>query len=132
MRHGFATRRLNRTVEHRGALLRSLACSLIKHEQIKTTLPKAKELRPYFEKLVTMAKKNDLHSTRLLMSRLHDYDAVKKLSTSIVQQVGERKGGYVRIIKAGYRYGDCAPVAYVELVDRKIDADSGVENQIKE
>ena len=66
------------------------------------------------------------------MSRLHNYDAVKKLSTSIVQQVGERKGGYVRIIKAGYRYGDCAPVAYVELVDRKIDADSGVENQIKE
>ena len=120
MRHGFAKRRLNRTVEHRAALLRSLSCALIKNGIIKTTLPKAKELRPYFEKMLTLARKNSLHSRRLLIARLHDIDAVKKLENDFVTRSANRNGGYLRIVKAGYRYGDCAPMAYVEFVDREL------------
>jgi len=134
MRHGMAQRKLNRTHEHRKAMFANMACALIKHEQITTTLPKAKELRPIVEKLVTMAKHADkdggrsLHLRRLAVSRIRDKDMAKKLFETLGPRYAERSGGYIRIMKAGYRYGDNAPLAVIEFVDRDEDAkgqDSG-------
>lgn len=119
MRHGFAKRRLNRTSSHRKAMFRAMVCSLLEHEQIKTTLPKAKELRPIAEKIITMAKKGTLHTRRMAVARLQKESVVKKLFDDIAVRSGGRAGGYIRIIKAGFRYGDAAPMAVVELVDRK-------------
>jgi large subunit ribosomal protein L17 len=119
MRHGFAKRRLNRTSSHRKAMFRAMACSLLEHEQIKTTLPKAKELRPVVEKIITMARKGTLHARRMAIARLQKELVVKKLFDDIVHRFKNRPGGYVRIIKAGFRYGDAAPMAVIELVDRK-------------
>src|SRR5712675_794234 len=106
MRHGFAGRRLNRTTGHRNALLVNLATALIKHEQIKTTLPKAKELRPYVEKLVTLGKRGDLHARRQAISAVRDVEQVGKLFAVLGPRYQERNGGYIRVLKAGYRHGD--------------------------
>lgn len=123
MRHGFTKRRLNRTSSHRKALFRALSCSLIKHEQIKTTLPKAKELRPIVEKLITVARRGSLHARRTAVSRLQDNKVVQKLFDDIAPRFAKRPGGYIRIMKVGHRYGDCAPMAIVEFVDRKANPD---------
>ncbi|WP_299329290.1 50S ribosomal protein L17 [Parasphingopyxis sp.] len=128
MRHKKAHRKLNRTSSHRKAMLRNLAAGLIKHEQVMTTLPKAKELRPYVEKLVTLAKKGGLSNRRLAMSRLMDETQLKKLFDVLAERYADREGGYTRIIKAGYRASDAAPMAVIEFVDRDEDAkgqDSG-------
>ncbi|MGB0921066.1 MAG: 50S ribosomal protein L17 [Alphaproteobacteria bacterium] len=128
MRHRKAHRKLNRTHTHRKAMLANMAVALIKHEQIKTTLPKAKELRPYTEKLVTLGKRGDLHARRQALSKLPEEGAVRKLFDTIADRYKEREGGYIRIIKAGYRYGDSAPMAIIEFVDRDPEAkgaDSG-------
>ncbi|HUF87381.1 MAG TPA: 50S ribosomal protein L17 [Thermohalobaculum sp.] len=122
MRHGHGHRKLNRTAEHRQAMLANMACSLIEHEQIKTTLPKAKELRPYVEKLITLAKRGDLHARRLVASRIQQDGAVKKLFETLGARYKERQGGYARVLRAGFRYGDMAPMAIVELVDRDPEA----------
>ena len=118
MRHGNAHRKLNRTAEHRKAMFANMAAALIKHEQIMTTLPKAKELRPIVEKLVTLGKRGDLHARRQAVSQMRDIDMAKKLFEVIGPRYKSRNGGYTRIVKAGFRYGDCAPVAVIELVDR--------------
>ena len=118
MRHARGYRRLNRTHEHRKALFANMAGSLIEHEQIKTTLPKAKELRRVAEKLVTLAKRGDLHARRQAASRLKQDMHVAKLFETLGPRYAERQGGYVRILKAGFRYGDMAPMAIVEFVDR--------------
>ena len=128
MRHGAAHRKLGRTSSHRTAMFANMAASLIKHEQIKTTLPKAKELRPFVEKLVTLAKKGDLHARRQAISHVRDVTQVGKLFDTIGARYAERNGGYIRIMKAGYRHGDNAPMAVIEFVDRDVDAkgqDSG-------
>ncbi len=128
MRHKISGRKLNRTSQHRRALFANLANALFKHEQIKTTLPKAKDLRPYAEKLITLAKKGGLHSKRLAMAKLRDNSVVSKLFSVIAERYSERSGGYTRVLKSGYRYGDTAPMAIIELVDRDKDAkglDSG-------
>jgi large subunit ribosomal protein L17 len=128
MRHGFKKRTLNKKIAHRRAMFANMAVSLVKHEQIKTTLPKAKELRPIFEKLVTKGKENTLHIRRQLLSFLRDEKAVEKMLTVLGPRYKERKGGYVRVLKAGFRFGDCAPMAIIELVDRDVTAkgkDSG-------
>ena len=128
MRHGNAHRKLNRTASHRKALFQNMAAALIKHEQITTTLPKAKELRPIVEKLVTLAKRGDLHARRQAVSKLQDQAMVRKLFDTLAPRYSERPGGYVRIMKAGFRYGDNAPVAVIEFVDRDPEAkgqDSG-------
>ena len=122
MRHGFAHRRLGRTVEHRKAMLANMACSLIEHEQIKTTLPKAKELKPYVEKLITLAKRGDLHARRQAIAQIRQEAPVKKLFDALAGRYRDRQGGYARVLKAGFRYGDMAPMAIVELVDRDPDA----------
>ncbi|WGH79128.1 50S ribosomal protein L17 [Jannaschia ovalis] len=122
MRHARGYRRLNRTHEHRKSLFKNMAASLIEHEQIKTTLPKAKELRPIVEKMITLAKRGDLHARRLLASRLHDEAAVQKLIDVLAPRYTDRQGGYARVLKAGFRYGDMAPMAIIELVDRDVDA----------
>ncbi len=122
MRHARGYRRLNRTHEHRKALFANMAGSLIEHEQIKTTLPKAKELRPIIEKLITLGKRGDLHARRLAASRLKQDQHVAKLFEVLGPRYQERQGGYVRILKAGFRYGDMAPMAIIELVDRDPDA----------
>lgn len=111
-------RKLNRTSSHRKALLMNLANSLLKHEQIKTTLPKAKELRPYVEKLITLGKKGNLNNRKQAISTLHDLDVVNKLFSDIAKRYENRNGGYVRIIKFGFRTGDASPMAIIELVDR--------------
>jgi large subunit ribosomal protein L17 len=118
MRHGKAHRKLNRTAEHRKAMFANMAASLITHEQVVTTLPKAKDLRPLFEKLISLGKKGDLHARRRAISEIKDLAAVKKLFEVIGPRYKERNGGYTRIVKAGFRYGDSAPVAVIELVDR--------------
>jgi large subunit ribosomal protein L17 len=118
MRHRKAGRHLNRTSAHRDAMFRNMACSLFRHELIRTTLPKAKELRRVAEPLITMAKTDSVHKRRLAFSRLRDTDAVGKLFTELGPRYEERPGGYLRILKCGYRPGDAAPMAYVELVDR--------------
>ncbi|GJL95195.1 MAG: 50S ribosomal protein L17 [Hyphococcus sp.] len=134
MRHGMAHRKLNRTHEHRKAMFANMACALIKHEQITTTLPKAKELRPIVEKLVTKAKHaaddkdQSLHLRRQVISSIRDKDMAKKLFEKLGPRYAERDGGYIRIMKAGFRYGDNAPLAVIEFVDRDEDAkgqDSG-------
>ena len=122
MRHRNAGRKLNRTATHRSAMFASLASALIKHEQIVTTLPKAKELRPVVEKLVTLAKRGDLHARRLAASRVRSEEMVKKLFETIGPRYKERNGGYTRVLKAGFRYGDNAPVAVIEFVDRDTEA----------
>ena len=128
MRHRKSGRRLNRDSAHRKAMFANMASALIKHEQIKTTLPKAKELRPIVEKLVTLAKRGDLHARRLAYARLQDRAMVAKLFGVLTERYKDRPGGYIRIIRANFRYGDCAPLAYIEFVDRDVDAkglDSG-------
>ena len=128
MRHGFRGRRFNRTTEHRKAMFANMAAALIKHEQIVTTLPKAKDLRPVVEKLVTLGKRGDLHARRLAMSQLRDEGMVKKLFAVLGPRYQDRQGGYTRVLKAGFRYGDNAPMAVIEFVDRDVDAkglDSG-------
>ena len=122
MRHGHGRRKLNRTAEHRQAMLANMACSLIEHEQIKTTLPKAKELRPYVERLITLAKRGDLHARRLCLAQIKQEPAVKKLFETLGPRYRERPGGYTRVLKAGFRYGDMAPMAFIELMDRDPDA----------
>jgi large subunit ribosomal protein L17 len=128
MRHGKVHRKLNRTAEHRKAMFANMAVSLIKHEQIITTLPKAKELRPIVEKLVTLAKKGGLHARRQAVAEIRDVTQVKKLFDVIGPRYKERDGGYTRIMKAGFRYGDNAAKAVIEFVDRDVEAkgkDSG-------
>lgn len=128
MRHRKAHRKLNRTHSHRKAMLANMAVALIKHEQITTTLPKAKELRPYTEKLITLAKRGDLHARRQAFSKLPEKGVVGKLFDELGERYKERDGGYIRIIKAGHRHGDSAPMAIIEFVDRNPDAkgaDSG-------
>ena len=118
MRHGIAHRKLNRTASHRKAMLANMAASLIKHEQITTTLPKAKELKPYMDKLVTLGKKGDLHARRQAISKIRDKQQVSKLFETLGPRYSERPGGYTRVVKAGFRYGDAAPMAIIELIDR--------------
>lgn len=128
MRHGAAHRKLGRTVSHRQAMFANMAASLIKHEQITTTLPKAKELRPFVEKLVTLAKRGDLHARRQAISAVRDVPQVGKLFETLGPRYAERNGGYIRIMKAGFRRGDNAAMAVIEFVDRDVDAkgqDSG-------
>ena len=128
MRHGAAYRKLGRTASHRQAMFANMAASLIKHQQITTTLPKAKELRPFVEKLVTLGKRGDLHARRQAISHVRDVTQVGKLFETIGPRYAERNGGYIRIMKAGYRHGDNAPMAVIEFVDRDVAAkgqDSG-------
>ncbi len=128
MRHGNAHRKLGRTTSHRLAMFRNMAASLIKHEQIKTTLPKAREIRPYMEKLITLAKHGGLSNRRLAHARLGDDDQLIKLFDTLAARYADRPGGYVRIVKAGIRRSDATPMAIVELVDRDTSAkgqDSG-------
>ena len=128
MRHGLARRKLGRTSAHRTAMFANMAASLIKHEQIVTTLPKAKELRPFVEKLVTLAKRGDLHARRIAISRVRDVDQVGKLFATLGPRYAARNGGYTRVIKAGIRMSDAAPIAIIEFVDRDVSAkgqDSG-------
>ena len=128
MRHGVAHRKLNRTSAHRTAMFANMAASLIKHEQIVTTLPKAKELRPFVEKLVTLAKRGDLHARRQAISQVRDVAQVGKLFSTIGPRYASRAGGYIRVLKAGFRYGDNAAMAVIEFVDRDVSAkglDSG-------
>src|SRR5258705_13822781 len=128
MRHGNAHRKLNRKAEHRRVMFANMAASLIRHEQIVTTLPKAKDLRPIVEKLVTLGKRGDLHARRQAIAEMRDIAMVKKLFDVIGPRYKDRSGGYTRVLKAGYRYGDSAAVAVIEFVDRDVDAkglDSG-------
>ncbi|MGF1455686.1 MAG: 50S ribosomal protein L17 [Alphaproteobacteria bacterium] len=118
MRHAHGYRKLGRTSTHRRAMMANMAASLIKHEQIKTTLPKAKELRPFVEKLVTLGKRGDLHARRLAISKVRDVGMVGKLFEILGPRYAFRQGGYIRILKAGYRRGDAAPMAIIEFVDR--------------
>jgi len=125
MNHGAGYRRLNRTHEHRKALFANMAGSLIEHEQIKTTLPKAKELRPIIEKLITLAKRGDLHARRQAASQLKQDQYVERLFAILGPRYASRQGGYVRVMKAGFRYGDMAPMAIIEFVDRDPNAKGG-------
>jgi len=122
MRHKLAHRKLNRTSEHRKALFQNMLNSLIKYEQITTTLPKAKELKPKIDKIITLGKKNNLQAKKDLFSKLQDKLSVEKLINKFSQRYSKRKGGYSRVIKAGFRYGDDAPLAIIELVDRDVEA----------
>lgn len=128
MRHRMAGRKLNRVSSHRKAMLQNMAVALLKHEQIKTTLPKAKELRRYVEKLITLGKRGSLHARRQAAAKLPEDAIVQKLFDTLAERYADRPGGYTRILKAGFRYGDAAPMAIIELVDRDPDAkgtDSG-------
>jgi len=127
MRHARGYRRLNRTHEHRKALFANMAGSLIEHEQIKTTLPKAKELRPIIEKLITLAKRGDLHARRLADAQLKEDKHVARLFAILGPRYKDRQGGYVRVLKAGFRYGDMAPMAIIEFVDRDPDAKGAID-----
>ncbi len=118
MRHGKSGRKLNRTASHRKAMFANMSAALIKHEQIITTLPKAKEMRPIIEKLITLAKKGDLHARRQAIAQIRDKEQVKKLFDVLGERYKDRSGGYARVMKAGFRYGDSAPMAVLELVDR--------------
>ena len=118
MRHGKVHRKLNRTAEHRKAMFANMCAALIKHEQIVTTLPKAKELRPFVEKLVTLAKRGDLHARRQAISQVRDVEQVGKLFAVLGPRYAERSGGYIRVLKAGFRHGDNAAMAVIEFVDR--------------
>jgi large subunit ribosomal protein L17 len=135
MRHGFRGRRFGRSAEHRKAMFANMSAALIKHEQIVTTLPKAKDLRPVVEKLVTLGKRGDLHARRNAMSSVRDEGMVKKLFDVLGPRYQDRPGGYLRIMKAGFRQGDNAPMAIIEFVDRDIDAkgqDSGPSQRADE
>lgn len=128
MRHGISQRKLGRKSGHRTAMFRNMSAALIKHEQILTTAPKAKELRPYIEKLITLAKRGGLSNRRLAMSKLQDETQLKKLFEVLAERYSDREGGYTRVIKAGYRGSDAAAMAVIEFVDRDVDAkgqDSG-------
>ncbi|MCC3304639.1 50S ribosomal protein L17 [Sneathiella sp. HT1-7] len=128
MRHRKSGRKLNRTSSHRKAMFANMAASLIKHEQIQTTLPKAKDLRPIVEKLITLGKRGDLHARRQALAELHEKSAVDKLFSTLSERYAERSGGYTRVLKAGFRTGDAAPMGVIELVDRDVEAkgqDSG-------
>jgi large subunit ribosomal protein L17 len=128
MRHGMSGRKLNRTSSHRKAMFANMALALIKHEQIKTTLPKAKDLRPYVERLVTLGKRGGLHARRQALGVLRDEAMTAKLFGSLAERYASRAGGYTRVLKAGFRYGDAAPMAIIEFVDRDPEAkgqDSG-------
>ena len=128
MRHRMSGRKLNRTSSHRKAMFANMAAALIKHEQITTTLPKAKELRRIVDRLITLGKRGDLHARRQALSTLRDAGLVDKLFTTLAERYADRPGGYTRVLKAGFRYGDSAPVGIIELVDRDEDAkgqDSG-------
>ena len=122
MRHGMHNKKLNRTSEHRKALLKNMLNSLIKYEQITTTLPKAKVLRPQADKIITLGKLDTLHNTKALISKLQDIKSANKVKKTLAKRYINRKGGYTRIIKAGFRYGDNAPMAVIEFVDRDIEA----------
>ena len=122
MRHKFGYKKLNRTSEHRKALIKNMLNSLIKYEQITTTLPKAKVLKPQAEKIITLGKKDKLHNMKSLISKLQDIKSANKVRKTLAKRYETRKGGYTRIIKAGYRYGDNAPLAVIEFVDRDIEA----------
>ena len=122
MRHGFANKKLNRTSEHRKALLKNMLNSLIKYEQITTTLPKAKFLKPQADKIITLGKKSTLQTTKMLMSKLQNIQSTNKVKKTLSKRYEKRNGGYTRIIKAGFRYGDNAPMAILEFVDRDIEA----------
>ncbi len=137
MRHKFGYRKLNRTSEHRKALFKNMLNSLIKYEQITTTLPKAKELKPKIDKVITLSKRKNLHSKKNLFSRLQSKYSVEKLIKTLSQRYEKRNGGYSRVIRSGYRYGDDAPMAVIELVDRdvkakKVDIKKKTENISKE
>ena len=135
MRHGVAHRKLNRTSSHRKAMFANMSASLVKHEQIVTTLPKAKELRPIVEKLITLGKRGGLHARRQAISQMRDEAMVAKLFDVLAPRYKERQGGYIRILKAGFRYGDNAPVAVIEFVDRDPSAkgqDSGPTAEARE
>jgi large subunit ribosomal protein L17 len=122
MRHGMANKKLNRTSEHRKALLKNMLNSLIKYEQITTTLPKAKFLKPQADKIITLGKKETLQTTKMLMSKLQDITSANKVKKTLSKRYAARNGGYTRIIKAGFRYGDNAPLAVIEFVDRDVEA----------
>ena len=122
MRHGVVNKKLNRTSEHRKALLKNMLNSLIKYEQIKTTLPKAKFLKPQADKIITLGKKETLQTTKMLVSKLQDIKSANKVKKTLSKRYQNRKGGYTRIIKAGFRYGDNAPMAIIEFVDRDVEA----------
>ena len=122
MRHGMVNKKLNRTSEHRKALLKNMLNSLIKYEQIKTTLPKAKFLKPQADKIITLGKKDTLHNTKILFSQLQDTVSTNKVRKTLSKRFEKRSGGYTRIIKAGFRFGDNAPMAIIEFVDRDIEA----------
>ncbi|MGI9414475.1 MAG: 50S ribosomal protein L17 [Hyphomicrobiales bacterium] len=135
MRHRKAGRKLNRTASHRKAMFANMAAALIKHEQIVTTLPKAKSLRPVVEKLITLAKRGDLHARRQAIAQMRDKPMVAKLFETLGPRYQERNGGYTRVLKAGFRYGDSAPMAVIELVDRDPEArgqDSGPRPDLEE
>ena len=129
MRHGVAHRKLNRTSSHRTAMMANMAASLIEHEQIVTTLPKAKELKPFMDKLITLAKRGDLHARRQAISKVRNTDQVAKLFETLGPRYAERPGGYTRVLKAGFRYGDSAPMAVIELVDRDPDAKGKIDRE---
>ena len=122
MRHGMVNKKLNRTSEHRKALLKNMLNSLIKYEQITTTLPKAKFLKPQADKIITLGKKESLQTTKLLMSKLQDTKSTNKVRKTLSKRYEKRNGGYTRIVKAGFRYGDNAPMAVIEFVDRDVEA----------
>ncbi len=135
MRHGVSGRKLRRTSSHRKAMFSSMAAALIKHEQIKTTLPKAKDLRPIVEKLVTLGKRGGLHARRQLIAALRDETLAAKVIGPLAERYKTRKGGYTRVLKAGFRYGDAAPMAIIEFIDRDVEAkgkDSGPVAERKE
>ena len=140
MRHKFGYKKLNRTSEHRKALIKNMLNSLIKYEQITTTLPKAKVLRPQADKIITLGKKDSLQNTKTLFSKLQDSNSANKVKKTLSKRYQNRKGGYTRIIKAGFRYGDNAPMAVIEFVDRDVEAkrvdrkkkDTKKENKIEE
>jgi large subunit ribosomal protein L17 len=135
MRHGNTNRKLSRTASHRKAMFANMSAALIKHEQIVTTLPKAKELRPIVEKLITLGKRGDLHARRQAIAQVRDEDQVRKLFAVVGPRYKDRQGGYIRILKAGYRYGDSAAVAVIEFVDRDTSAkglDSGPVQERRE
>ena len=122
MRHKLGYKKLNRTSEHRKALIKNMLISLIKYEQITTTLPKAKVLKPQADKIITLGKKNNLQNTKILISKLQDTKSANKVKKTLAKRYEGRKGGYTRIIKSGYRYGDNAPLAVIEFVDRDVQA----------
>ncbi len=135
MRHGFAGRRFNRSAPHRKAMFANMAAALIKHEQIETTLPKAKDLRRVVDRLITLGKRGDLHARRQAISRLRDPKITEKLFGELAERYKKRSGGYTRVLKAGFRYGDMAPMAIIELVDRNPEAkglDSGPTQEAAE